>query len=214
MTNTQLINATDVINKIRRQEFVSPATCLHFFSQDNADSLRSLVKETDLEVILSFIYKTSHDDVFRLGIHLLQGIQMYSSDEIVRARVRGILEGLWDSSRNSVTRGTSVCFALLNIDDIPPELHNSLLQFYLDTWDYQCENQLNWSGGADHVIEKVKQRLNDKRFPRSKKWIYILALGASNNPKAVAETLKNVQDDAYPIIQRACDEVKRRCLSQ
>lgn len=211
--NAREYNAKEVIEKIRRKEFISPATCREFFMQDKADSLRSLVRADDLDTILSFIYHAVHDDVFRLGMHLLQGILMYSNDSSVKLRIRGILEGLWISARSSVTRGTSVSFALLNIENISRNMHKTLFQFYLDTWDYQCESQVAWSGGAENIIDKVMQRLNDKRFPRTKRWIYILALGASNNPQKVLDLLSNLQHDQDELDQLAIAELNRRIVN-
>lgn len=205
--------AKEVIEKIRKKEFLSPATCRAFFMQDKADSLRSLVRANDLDTILSFIYNAVHDDVFRLGMHLLQGILVYSNDSSVKLRIRGILEGLWVSARSSVTRGTSVTFALLNIEDISRDMHKTLFQFYLDTWDYQCDNQVAWSGGADNIIDRVMQRLNDKRYPKTKRWIYILAAGASNNPQKALELLSNLQQDQDELDQLAIAELNRRIVN-
>lgn len=207
-------NATDVIDKIRRKEFISPAICRQFFSPEKADSLRRLVRDDDLDSVLSFIYRAAHDDVFRLGNHVLQGLSMYSGDAGVKLRVRGILEGLWAGARESVTRGTSVCFGLLNVEDISVDMHEVLFQFYLDTWDYQCENQREWSGGAERVVAKVKQRLVDARFPPSKRWIYILALGASNSTHTAEDVLKSLESEPDLLVQRSIIEVRQRLPRQ
>lgn len=206
--------ANEVILKVRRQEFVSTSLCRHFFSQSASDLLRHLIRNDDIDYILSFLCRPIHNDAFRLIIHLLQGLAMYSDDISVKTRVRGILEGLWISARNSVVLGTSVCFGLLSFPDLSDLMRQSLFRFYLETWDYQCENQRDWSGGAQLVTEKVHQRLSDPHIPQSKHWIYVLALAASDDFSAITTILKNFEKHPDHLVQKAIIEVQNRLLRE
>lgn len=206
--------AASVVDRVRRGDFILPHDCAQFFSQDASDVLRRMMKDGDLDRVVSFIWKARCDEQFRLGMHLLQGISRYTRDASVKSRIRGILEGLWPAARESSTRGTSVCFGLLDFPELPNEQHESLFQFILDNWDYHCENQRNWSGGAQHVVEKVEQRLGDPMFPASKHWVYVLALGASDNPDAVRQSLQRLSSDPHSLTQRAVREIKRRMFNE
>lgn len=204
------VDLEGLLVRIRNGGFVSPAVCRSVFTQDTADAFRQLVTDSDLESALSLLDRAGHDDVFRLGLHMLQALQLRSNNEAVRYRVRGILEGLWLAGCNTAARGTSLCFALLNEASLTEVWLERLFKFYVATWDYQLENQRTWAGGADRVAEKVRQRLRDPRFPSSKRWIYVLALAASDSPREVDSILATIDGSGDPLVQHAIKEVHVR----
>ena len=203
-------HAAQVIEDVRGSRIPSPELCRRLLSLDNLDSLRNAVTPGDLDAIIRLLVQATTPDVFRVGVHMLQGIGMNTHEKHVRERLRGVLEGAWLDARNDPDRGRSITAALMDHHDLPPFFHAEFFDFYLRTWDQGRHYFTSLCDGSDRILEWTSKRLQDPRFPATKHWAYILVLGYSSDREGVAKLIGKLHPTDDPLCSRAIAEVQNR----
>jgi hypothetical protein len=115
----------------------------------------------------------------RLGLSLIQGLRHTGGDNL-RADIYSYLTSLWEAELEFESRA-SLVYALLDYEELLAEFHEKLLLFTEKNWDRMIAHTLDWCGGPAAILRMTEERVNNPKFPRTKRWIYLcLAVGADD----------------------------------
>jgi hypothetical protein len=199
-----------LITDVRAFREPSADACRELLTLDNLDAVRNAAGVDDLDAVIWLLLTAEAPAMFRIAIHMLQGLNMRTSEREVRARIRGLLEGAWLNARNDTEKGWSTAAALLDNPDLPLFLREEILNFYLRTWDEGRAYMTRLVGGADRILEWVGKRLADPRFPVSKHWAYVLVLGYNPDREGVEQLISRLKPSGDPLVTRVIAEVRTR----
>ncbi|MDR3666072.1 MAG: hypothetical protein P4L35_04425 [Ignavibacteriaceae bacterium] len=175
-------SAENILMKIRNQNLLEKELVLQLNGRPYIDDLREMISVDDIKYLQ--IYIESPDNVYKqFALALLQNI---SSEPLVK----DLFFKLWKEAK-TYDEKMNVMFRILDYEDLNQEIHENIYQFALQYWDQWINDCIKWQSknNPDLVIANMTERLNDPRFPYSKKWIYLLIATASRDFDRVLELL-------------------------
>lgn len=139
------------------------------------DVVREAVSSDDLPLILNLGRSGSLPVAnFAVGGLLRRFIRL--------PEVRTYLLQYWEAHA-SKGRRHHVLFRLLDIEDLDEALRRKLWIFVRDNLDWLSREHAEWFGGPPAVLDSVRSRLGDAKFPDKKKWVYLCSVpGTSDRP--------------------------------
>ena len=177
------------------------------------ERLREKITLNDVGTLKRLITDSDNYLAAKIGIILIQPIQH-------NPEIRQFVIGLWNcptwkSEEWEFNLRTELMFRLLDYADLDIETHESILLYIqnnLRKWMNEClgyyEHEKNW----DKFFAIMNEKLIDKRFPKSKAWIYLLLLYAHPDKYKVSPVLTQYENAEHPMVKKvACMLLESPC---
>jgi len=189
-----------IIDDIRREVVLPSKLIKEISSVPMIDLLRDQIVEEDIDHLK--IYMMSKDNaLIQFAIALFQNIK--DSPQIKKE-----LHLLW---KNSITfdEKMNVMFRLLDYPDLSKEIHISIYDFTTQNWDRWIKECVKWQAADDinNVLDAMKTRLKDKRFPLNKAWVYLLMATASPDREGCHELINKYTNKEIPNFEKLLERI-------
>lgn len=191
--------ARKLIEDLRAREPLDEEFLVGVTKRPFIDSLRQLIVPDDKELVLELIGAGTLA-ARRLGIGLTRNI--LADDE-----VRECLLRLWREADDIETR-KPVVFRLLDLTDLPVEMHRELYAFVRDHWDYVLADEAAFFGPRN-VLDGCRERLSDPSFLPSKAWVYLCIATQAPQRDQVEELLEQYLQSGESINAEVAEELLR-----
>lgn len=169
--------AAFVLDRLRTGGTPERATLLFFDRLPWIDHLRQQVRPEDepwLRELLSKPGLGALPELRLLAVSLLGGISE-------RDTLEELLLQIWEHGSEDYDLRFQVAPRLLDISELPEEMHRRIYCWVSDHWDRWLSDAQRWYGGPAFVLEGVRTRLEDRRFPLSKAWLYLCIAAAAES---------------------------------
>jgi len=188
-----------LVDDIRKGVIPSPETCESFSHYPIIDVVRSLIKESDIIQIKKLISQ-EHEDQRALGCALLGPF-------IIHPEVREFLEDQWRNGTLTFRDRVSLQFTLLNYEDLDSPIRDEMRDFTFNNWgEWINQASVRWAGGPDKVLGFCSQRLSNPKTAKTKYWVYLCGVAASNDRDAAMKFISSYRGEADPFL---CDVIDR-----
>jgi len=195
--------ASKVVEDIRAERPLSSELCEVFIRRFRMiDLMRKHAKPSDFPK-LRRLCDSGDDALCDFGLTLLFSIM--SQDEVHR-----YAEDLFQRPNLAFRTRMILQFRFLDDPDLDRHLHEEFLQFMLDNWAQVLNEVPQWFGGRQGVADFCSQRLQDSRFPKTKRWAYVCFAAASDNPAEARQLIESYADDQDPFLREAVQQVLSR----
>lgn len=164
--------AKKLVEDIRNGYPFSKPLLLDMNSFPIVDYLREEINEQDSSIILSLINHPNFDYAY-LGLNLVNKV-LYLQE------IQKALFDLWAKEECDYKLRYFLMWPILNIETTN-ELRQEIYRFATQNYGRWIEDCVTFAGGKEKVVEFSFQRFYDKKFPLSKRWIYILPLKILEN---------------------------------
>jgi hypothetical protein len=142
------------------------------------DILRKKVAETDLPLICASFDKCRPE---------LSGFLVSVTREHRRnPQVVDLLQRAWDSG-DALIRARAL-WRILDLPEISEEWKNRIFEFVLQEWE-AFNAVVSRFFGAGQTLASTLERINDRSFPREKRWIYLCPLAYAPSDKNAAKAI-------------------------
>ena len=188
--------AKKVIEDIRNGRNLDKDLCDALCAYPEMDYLREVVHPDDADYIID-LWKSGKEPVRSLVFGLLHPLGE-------NKKVKEFLKNLWEETTDYKIK-LLLLWRLLDNSYLDVEFHRSIYSFVQDNYKEFIDEVIKFAKGD--VITYAKDRLEDKRFPESKAWIYLIIaasveenidslLNQYENSKAsiVAEVVKHLKE--------------------
>lgn len=198
--------AQKVIEDVRSGNLPAPelskAVC-HF---PLIDLLRKHVTQSDWDNIY-LLCESQNQDQRTLGRALLVNIMSFQ-------KVRQYLEQSWQKTDLTFMDRIGLQFTLLNYKDLSTSFHEILLKFTMDNWNNWLKDATApWADGQNNVLDYCQKRLDDQSISKSKRWIYICGVAATDNIEAAKTLVESYLKSDDPFLAKVSNEVMSRIRS-
>ena len=196
----QVIN--DIFNTLFSEKEFDTNILYFILKRPYIDLMRERINISDLSKLKELIY--SFNPLKReLGLALLQKIKDHPA-------IKTFLLSLWFESE-SYDQKMDVMFRILDYQDLSDEIHKDIYEFIQINWDRWITDCIKWhaNNNASNILSAVKKRLEDKRFPISKAWIYLLMSTASPYKKETSQLIEKFVNKKIPNYERIIERINK-----
>jgi hypothetical protein len=167
--------ADKITDDLALRNIPDPSLCRALFEYPLFDEIRRRIRPEHVPVIEELCY--SEDvSIQQFAIGLLRGIE---DDEEVRSLVRS----LWSKRRRYPEHVTIKIFGEgLMYDDFVRAHADEVLEYIDEHWPVFQDEIRDWVNG--NVVDYARERVTSEKIPDHKKWIYLVAAGASDSERA------------------------------
>lgn len=173
--------AKKVMEDIRNRRDLDKDLCDALCAYPEMDYLREVVRPYDADYIID-LWKFGKEPDRSLTFGLLHPLGK-------NGKVKEFLKNLWGKSTDYTIR-IKLLWPLLDNPYLNVEFHRSIYSFVRDNYNQFIADIIKFAKGD--VIAYAKDRLEDKRFPESKAWIYlIIAASVEENIDSLLNQYEN-----------------------
>lgn len=197
----QKYTAIKIINDIRKEVVLDPELVKELSSVPMIDYLREQITKNDVNYLKQYI-KSSDNSLVQFAIALLQNVK----DE---PEIKNELINLWNNSTNYGEK-MNVMFRILDYPDLDIKVHHSIFNFVINNWECWINECITWHADGDEnkILEAMKIRLKDKRFPLTKAWVYLLMSTASPDKDGSRQLITKYKNKNIPNINKIIEKIK------
>ncbi|SFC93964.1 hypothetical protein SAMN05421780_11343 [Flexibacter flexilis DSM 6793] len=185
-TDTLNYLAEKILNDVRNKSSFSNSMLDDMNSFPLVDYLREQVIDSDVEVIISLI-KSEDINLCYLGLNLVNRV-------LHLELIKKYLITFWNNT-DDYERRYFLMWPLLNNSQLTEKMHKEIFEFVTDNWEKWKLDYTKFAGGSANLVSFSEKRFYDKKFPNSKKWIYILGLKAIGNKTDIHVALSKFKLD-------------------
>ena len=189
--------AKKVIEDIRNGRDLDEDLCDALCAYPEMDYLREVVRPDDADFIID-LWKSGKEPVRSLTFGLLHPL---GNNE----KVKEFLENLWEESTDYTIR-MKLLWPLLDNPYLDVEFHRSIYSFVDDNYKQFIADIIKFAKGD--VITYAKDRLEDKRFPESKAWIYLII--AASVEENIDSLLSQYENSDASIVAEVVKDLRKK----
>lgn len=131
-----------------------------------------------------------------------------------RAEVQSFLEQRWQSINLGVDAQRGIQFRLADSKDLTASLRDELRAWTFANWRVWLAGVARFAGGEHAALSFFQGRLNERgdgrRFPDSKRWIYVCCAASSNEKEAARNWIQSFIGDTDPFVAETARMVRGR----
>jgi len=191
-----------ILDDIRSGTQIQPEIYKKIVTTSVVDHMRENISQQDM-IIITALCESKDETSQHLGLALISKFKDYPN-------VRILLEKLWGSPNLYFYSRQALQARLLDYPDLDTEIHQKLLLFTLENWDKWISEIVMWAGGPEVVLNYCEERLNNKKTPTSKRWLYVCCAASSSDAIGRRDLIESYSDDADPFMQKVVTEVRKR----
>jgi hypothetical protein len=188
--------ATSVLDKLRAGDHLDQATLRFFDRLPWIDYLRQQARPGDerwLRGILSTPGLGAMPELRLIAVFLLGGLSESDTHE-------ELLSQLWEHDTEDYDLRFQVAPRLLDISELSEDMHRRIYRWVSNHWDRWHSDAQRWYGGPASVLEGVRKRLEDERFPPGKAWLYLCIAAAAESREEAQALWAEYRDHPVPFI--------------
>ena len=154
--------------------------------------LAATVQPEDKKPLMSLMEEAAWP-VANLAVSLLR---VYKDDPNVRSQYLRI----WHDPARPLDARFCVMYPLLDYPDLPSALHQEFFDAIMQNLNFHKQTALTYFRSSDEVMSHVKSRIMDKRYPSSKRWVYLVTALASSDSLEVKKFIEPYKNDSDPFV--------------
>lgn len=197
--------AAKVIDDIRKGAILSTDLIKVLCTVPIIDYLRREVEEKDIDYLMKYLQ--SEDNILvQFALALFQ-----KNKDIPEVKEKLFL--LWAESK-TFDEKMNVMFRILDYPNVSIEIHTSIFDFIINNWDRWISECIIWQAENDKnkILDSIKIRLKDNRFPASKSWVYLLMATASPDKNELRNLINEYVGTNIPNIDKIKKLIDERHL--
>lgn len=181
-----------IIQDIRNGILLEPEILKYVTNKQYLLYLRGLFVDDDYKYILKYIESNEYAHK-RFAFTLLQQIKN-------NTKVKETVFNYWKNATTYKDKRL-VMFNLLDYEDLEFSTHVQIFDFVksnLDIWlSDTCAFMTN--GNIDAILDAVRERISEHKYPPTKHWIYLLIAFSSPSKSSVLDLINEHQSYKYPM---------------
>lgn len=104
-------------------------------------------------------------------------------------------------------RKYSIMWRILDFEDLELNMHEKIYEYLKNNKEVFITEKAEWFGGYDNVLNVCQKRLSDKKFPKTKNWVYLFSLIASPDKEGVKKIIKKYSDSKDEFTSKVASEL-------
>jgi hypothetical protein len=191
--------ASKIMEDLRSGKTISPELVPDIHKRPFIDELRKQVQLDDKRFIFELISST-HQNIVIFGIGLMMPIRNDPD-------VKKFLFDLWGSTDNTQLK-SRLTHRLMDYE-LAMNQHEDIRRFVKENWKLWLAQVKKYYDGPEDYLDKLKQALGDKGFPKTKLWMRLYQSMVHEDKKAVRQFLEGYTQSDAPLAAEVASELIR-----
>lgn len=191
--------ASRIMDDLRSGKAISPELVPDIHKRPFIDELRKQVRLNDKRFIFELI-KSPNQNIVIFGIGLMMPIK---NDPDVRT----FLFDVWGSTDDMQLK-SKLTHRLMDYE-LTMDQHEDIRRFVKENWDLWLAQVKEYYDGSENYLDKLKQALRDKGFPKTKLWMRLYQSMVHEDKKAVLQFLEGYTQSDAPLASEVANELTR-----